>query len=278
MRWGTITGTSPLRVRLDGDTDPLPFTPDSLIDPLILELGDRVRCEVSGRVVIVGKAGGLPLPIASDTGAGIVELATPAETTTGTADNLAVTPEGLATFAGRPMIPSSVVVGSGSATVADDGTVSFTGASSVSLNDVFDGLGADCYAVVGSIETSTGSTVSTRLRAGGTDLAGTDYSRTGAYTQLATGPTRLSSSSANSFGFWVLTSAGSVSSGDGVLHVFRPKQVGPTRALFRSVSFADSDLYDYSESTRVASGEYDGLSVIADAGTITGTLKVVKIA
>lgn len=60
MRWGTITATSPLRIRLDGDTDPLPLTPDSLVDPLILEVGDRVRCEVVGRVVIVGKSGGTP--------------------------------------------------------------------------------------------------------------------------------------------------------------------------------------------------------------------------
>lgn len=62
MRWATITATAPLRVRLDGDTDPLPFTPDSLVDPLELAVNDRVRCEISGRVIIVGKAGGTPFP------------------------------------------------------------------------------------------------------------------------------------------------------------------------------------------------------------------------
>jgi len=56
MRWGTITGTSPLRVRLDGDTNELPTTPDTLIDGL--EVNDRVRCEISGRVIIIGRAGG----------------------------------------------------------------------------------------------------------------------------------------------------------------------------------------------------------------------------
>lgn len=63
FRWGTITDDSPLRVRLDADSLELPFTPDSLIDPAELEVGDRVRCEVaSGRVIIHGKSGGVSIP------------------------------------------------------------------------------------------------------------------------------------------------------------------------------------------------------------------------
>ena len=58
--WATVTAVSPLRVRLDGDTTALTFTPDSLIDPLSLAVGSRVRCEISERrVVIHGTAGGL---------------------------------------------------------------------------------------------------------------------------------------------------------------------------------------------------------------------------
>lgn len=56
MTWGTVMQVGPLRVRLDGDTASLPFTPDSLATVLV---GDRVRCEISGRRVIVhGRAGG----------------------------------------------------------------------------------------------------------------------------------------------------------------------------------------------------------------------------
>lgn len=59
--WGSVTAISPLRVRLDGDTAALPFTPDSLIDPRRFAVGNRVRCELSGRrLVIHGAAGGLP--------------------------------------------------------------------------------------------------------------------------------------------------------------------------------------------------------------------------
>jgi len=58
--WATVTAVSPLRVRLDGDTTALAFTPDSLVDPLSLAVGSRVRCEISERrVVIHGTAGGL---------------------------------------------------------------------------------------------------------------------------------------------------------------------------------------------------------------------------
>lgn len=60
FRWGTVTAVSPLRVRLDGDTSALPFTPDSLVDPLSLLVNDRVRCEVAvRRALIVGAAGGV---------------------------------------------------------------------------------------------------------------------------------------------------------------------------------------------------------------------------
>lgn len=59
MKWATVTGVSPLRVTLDGDSDALPFVPDSLVDPAALVVNDRVRCELSNRrVVIVGRSGG----------------------------------------------------------------------------------------------------------------------------------------------------------------------------------------------------------------------------
>lgn len=62
--WGTVTALSPLRVQLDGDTAALPITPDALAAPATIVVGDRVRCEVSGRRVIVhGRMGGTPVPV-----------------------------------------------------------------------------------------------------------------------------------------------------------------------------------------------------------------------
>lgn len=61
FKWGTVTAKSPLRVRLDGDVSALPFAPDSLVDPNVLTVGDRVRCEMTDarRVVIHGHSGGV---------------------------------------------------------------------------------------------------------------------------------------------------------------------------------------------------------------------------
>lgn len=55
FRWGTVTSTSPLAVRLDGDTAPLASVPDTLVDGL--HVGDRVWCQIyRRRVVIIGGA------------------------------------------------------------------------------------------------------------------------------------------------------------------------------------------------------------------------------
>ncbi|WP_104137213.1 tail fiber protein [Cryobacterium sp. Y62] len=62
--WFSVTyGAIPLRIKLDGDTIALPFTPDSLVDPLSLAVDDRVRCELSNRrVIIVGRSQGVSIP------------------------------------------------------------------------------------------------------------------------------------------------------------------------------------------------------------------------
>lgn len=54
--WATVTAVSPtLAIQVDGDTDPLDITPDTLVSGLAVD--DRVRCEMTDRRLIVhGKA------------------------------------------------------------------------------------------------------------------------------------------------------------------------------------------------------------------------------
>ncbi|QIG58110.1 minor tail protein [Microbacterium phage Zepp] len=60
FKWATIKTVDPLSIQLDGDTAPLALIPDSLIDPLLLKVNDRVRVELSLRkVVIHGKSNGV---------------------------------------------------------------------------------------------------------------------------------------------------------------------------------------------------------------------------
>lgn len=49
--WGTVTSVSPLRVRRDGEDDPLPITPDAMTDGL--QVDDRVRCHRSGSALVI---------------------------------------------------------------------------------------------------------------------------------------------------------------------------------------------------------------------------------
>jgi hypothetical protein len=54
IKLATVTQASPLRIRLDGDTDPLPFTP---IGASTWAVGDRVVCaEQQRRVFILAPA------------------------------------------------------------------------------------------------------------------------------------------------------------------------------------------------------------------------------
>jgi microcystin-dependent protein len=56
--WATVTAESPLRIRLDGDTDPLPATPESLVSGL--SVGQRVWVQLSGhRVIVHAPSGGV---------------------------------------------------------------------------------------------------------------------------------------------------------------------------------------------------------------------------
>lgn len=57
--WATVTATSPLTIRLDGETEPLEAAPDSLLKRVTV--GQRVWCQFHGRrIVILGAAGGEP--------------------------------------------------------------------------------------------------------------------------------------------------------------------------------------------------------------------------
>jgi len=48
-----VTGVGPLQILIDGDTAPIPFTPESGIDPATLAVGDVVRTVFSGNQLLV---------------------------------------------------------------------------------------------------------------------------------------------------------------------------------------------------------------------------------
>jgi hypothetical protein len=86
-----------------------------------------------------------------------------------------------------PVIPTSVAVGSGSASVAANGLVTFTGASSILLNGVFSATHKN-YVIYfsapnGNTNTAPANVVYVRFATGGVANTTSSYTYTGAYTQ-----------------------------------------------------------------------------------------------
>lgn len=84
------------------------------------------------------------------------------------------------------MIPSSVAVGSGTASANSFGTVTFTGAISVSLNDVFN-TNYDNYRILCKIDAAASGSIGVdwRLRVSGSDNTSAVYGTTTNYSYMS---------------------------------------------------------------------------------------------
>lgn len=220
-------------------------------------------------------------PTATTDGAGIIRIATIAETLALTATDLAISPADLdAARKDRPIqgqIPTSVVVGSGSATVADDGTVFLSGVSWFALNDIFDGVGMDVYDIVVRVDGLTGAGYPLiRLAAAGSAITANAYNSQSIWAGGSTTP------SANR---WVGSNSFVIEGTNSTIDNLRIQLRGPGRAA-RTTGFADR-ISSGAGSIGIATSTwdmtntvaYDGLHLIYNgAGQMTGHVKVVKIA
>lgn len=277
FEWATVTQIGPLRIKFDGDAAALLFAPDSLVDVATLAVNDRVRVEIAGtRILIHGSAGSSFYTRAQADAA----FYTKTQLNAGQLDSRYYTEseiDNLFKKSQQGQIPSSIQLGSGSSSVAADGTVTITGASWFALNGVFDGLGGDIYDVIARILTSTGAAVYTRMRSSGTDVAGTNYVYAATYSALAAGPTRGSGTSIAQFGNWVPTSSGSGSESVGRMTLFNPAKALTTWQSLSYIAAAAGDRFQWVEGGNCNSAVHDGFSIIASAGTMGATIKVVKL-
>lgn len=182
------------------------------------------------------------------------------------------------------VIPSSVNVGSGSYSVATDGTITFSGVSSISLNGVFDGLGADMYALYLEYQQTVGTNgFGLRLRASGVDSAtGYDTQRLQIVNSTA-GPIQTLNSSS---GTLVITSAQANALYGIKAEIFSPALVIESRIVAAGLQSANpmsaatgQGAFSNAILHRSATA-YDGLTLVHtdSAHRSTGSLKVVKIA
>ena len=172
----------------------------------------------------------------------------------------------------KNVVPASVVVGSGSATTNANGTVTFSGASSVSLNGVFTSAYAN-YAIVFDAVPSANGQAWFRYRAANSDVTTTNYFRTG-YNATQQGPALgVSIDASVSYHFQTTTSANLPFT---IRHEhFNPQKAQRTTALF-NISTIEGTYWGQRQSAAQVdnTSQFDGFSILATAGTLTGTATV----
>lgn len=173
-----------------------------------------------------------------------------------------------------PIVPSSIAVGSGTASVGTTGAITFTGVSSVSLNNVFSSSYRN-YRMTLSVPVSSALTsVSIRFRTGTTDNSSNLYYQywtlkriTGTLQDNSGGPSTsyalLSKNSTNNLGTWT---------GD----IMSPNVTSQsTNATGLAVGSDGSGSYNlFSTVLFDATTAFDGLTILSSSGTMTGSVSI----
>lgn len=170
------------------------------------------------------------------------------------------------------LLPSSVTVGSGSSTVNGNGAVTFSGASSVSLNDVFSSTYTNYKIILDNLLcASTTTNITFRVRANTTDLTAGDYN---SENLLASGASVSAALTANGTS-WIIGQIGSDRRSSIVMEIHNPQTT--TDTTFESLNYVT--ISGTGSALRVNSGlilntnSYNGLTIIGSSN-IQGTLSV----
>jgi hypothetical protein len=170
-----------------------------------------------------------------------------------------------------PIIPTSVAVGSGTATASANGQVTLTSVgTSVSLNGVFSASYTN-YKVIYRTTLSTIGATSVRLRVGGVDSSSSDYLKNSNLVEAgvnypATGAATTS---------WGLSGTATINN-TVVFDLLNPFSAAVTFGfgMFdQSSATAQNDFGMFSMMNK-ATTSYDGLTILISAGTATGTVSV----
>ena len=172
------------------------------------------------------------------------------------------------------IVPTSVSVGSGSGSVATQGTVSFSGASSVSLNNVF----SSTYTNYKIVITGTGpsDTFNFRFRVGGADSTGSEYWYVFAWMSSSAASMQTPTVAENATSFKIGEFGGSANTitfdvggpflaATTAMNIHNSFSRGTSTGNMRS--YIGGGFHDLATS-------YTGFSFYCDSGTMTGTVSV----
>lgn len=170
--------------------------------------------------------------------------------------------------------PSSVAVGSGSATVADSGNVTFSSVSSVSLNGCFSNTYNSYKIILTNLAVTAGANIQTRLRVSGSDNTTSNYYSLQTYTQIdgaGSGNDKFSATT-----YWIFANSTTNGQIDSWYDIWNPYATALTQ-----YSFTHAKKYDNGGHYNMIGGgifsattSFDGFSLIPNTGTISGTVRV----
>lgn len=176
-----------------------------------------------------------------------------------------------------PVIASSVSVGSGTGSVGADGLVTFAGATSISLNGIFtstyNNYELHLYGLYGSVDNQSPFF---RYRAAGVDNGSSQYYQAGSAYQNSNGGVSSWGTGVGAqfdFGRWRTNSATSASERH---TIFNPAVSGKQTQLVGSGFWENSSSPYGFTITGVVNNTtaYDGFSIIAQSGNMTGFIKI----
>jgi len=174
------------------------------------------------------------------------------------------------------IVPSSVTVGSGSATTSTNGQVAFTGVSSVALNGVFTSAYDNYRILFRPTVASTTQNITARLRVGGVDASGAGtYRETAIYNNTST----TVASATGTATLWYFNQQTSATYQEQTLYIadlFGPAIAATTIGMTQEMNTTTTPLYQVylTSLLHTVSTAYDGLNLIASAGTMGGTISV----
>lgn len=173
-----------------------------------------------------------------------------------------------------PVRPTSVTVGSGTASVDVNGLITFTGASSLSLNGIFTSSFRNYKIIIENFGSSLGSALNMRLRVGGVDRATSSYFY-GAEFQRTTGVNAaLSANGTTQFDFNRIPT-NTVNQGSVVINLVSGNTAQSTKVSYMSYGEdSSSGLSVVGSGICIVGANSDGMTFFPSTGTFTGTMKV----
>ena len=170
------------------------------------------------------------------------------------------------------IVPTSVAVGSGSGSVDANGAVTFSGASSVSLNSCFSATYDNYLVLVSYTGTGTAVDLNIRLR-----LSGTDATGAGTYKSQYIDASSTSVSGARDSNTYHLIGTSSSTASmlqSSKVHLYDVFKASPTAIQAENQSNLSSGYLRIVGGSHTVSTAYDGFTVYPGSGNLTGLIRV----